>query len=632
MTNEDPSANQPGPQPHFPHHLRKFSPIINTGGASAPYRPPTPQGPLPDPEPCSDPPPDAVPSPIADASPPEPEQASYDVPHSQIPLPAVTTPAVPAAQLPPQPLLQGIMRSRLLYADGKGRWMSGIVGVGGGLALSLSIFALIPRDSLLGKMFDLRKAEAVIPVAIACAFLWGIIYCYHRFRSLKWLAEACSPVIIEKVAGAIAHAGPEAAAQWIAASDPGISPLLRRIQAVLGQWLRTGSLQDVNVILEQHIEHDETAILRNYTLVRLFIWALPVLGLIGTVIGISLAVGGFAHFLGGGIDDVGLIKTNLVSVTSGLSFAFLITLEGLATSLVLMFCASPLQTAEGRIHSKAQHAIVDRILPLLQASGEPHFQSGSAQVPDGGCLQAWQQQLSATASGILEAARSNAEQIQHGFLARLDEHHHQFSHSLDEMAARQRESANLLSDAIRHSIESVVAISTQSRADSSDWLAGLVAHGESLSRMLSEHLASQSIAQRDMAEAFERQTRAISSNGAAMLDLGKSTEASIMLLDRIQASLRLLQAGDIKGEVGHLAETLHRQTKAMETTASNLSHLSQGTERLLQAQRDLQTATTQLRDTNIPQTLAEVRTALEAAAAALQSFRKPFVLQAVEIP
>ncbi|MCM8596366.1 MotA/TolQ/ExbB proton channel family protein [Accumulibacter sp.] len=70
------------------------------------------------------------------------------------------------------------------------------------------------------------------------------------------------------------------------------------------------------------------------------------LGLIGTVIGIALAIGGFAEFLGGDSDDIAAVKRNLVGMTGGLAFAFLVTLLGLVTALVLMFFGSATQAGE----------------------------------------------------------------------------------------------------------------------------------------------------------------------------------------------------------------------------------------------------------------------------------------------
>ncbi len=96
------------------------------------------------------------------------------------------------------------------------------------------------------------------------------------------------------------------------------------------------------------------------------IWALPVLGLVGTVLGIADAVGGFANFLGQDVSEVAQIRVKLVEVTGGLSFAFLITLQGLITSLIVMLIVSTLQNGEDRLFSAVHRDIAEIFIPALQ--------------------------------------------------------------------------------------------------------------------------------------------------------------------------------------------------------------------------------------------------------------------------
>jgi len=62
-----------------------------------------------------------------------------------------------------------------------------------------------------------------------------------------------------------------------------VSPLLRRVRAVIEQWQIRPGLAEADIVLQQHIASDEEEIHAGYSLVRTFVWALPVLGLIGTV-------------------------------------------------------------------------------------------------------------------------------------------------------------------------------------------------------------------------------------------------------------------------------------------------------------------------------------------------------------
>ncbi len=88
------------------------------------------------------------------------------------------------------------------------------------------------------------------------------------------------------------------------------------------------------------VEYERNA--SSYNIPRLLIWAMPILGFIGTVLGISLAVGDFSGFLGAmdSAEDLELIKRGLSDISAGLSYAFDTTLLGLASSLVTMVVIS----------------------------------------------------------------------------------------------------------------------------------------------------------------------------------------------------------------------------------------------------------------------------------------------------
>jgi len=113
--------------------------------------------------------------------------------------------------------------------------------------------------------------------------------------------------------------------------------------------------------------NDAAVIDSSYSLLRIFIWAIPILGFIGTVIGISQAVSGFSDVMNTNAvmvnntteypdtatlvnpaeeGDVSMLKTALGGVTSGLGTAFDTTLLALVMSLIVMFPASSLQKAE----------------------------------------------------------------------------------------------------------------------------------------------------------------------------------------------------------------------------------------------------------------------------------------------
>ncbi len=127
--------------------------------------------------------------------------------------------------------------------------------------------------------------------------------------------------------------------------------------------------QDTRSVLERRFETesdlDDAEMDGNYALIHLFIWALPILGFLGTVIGITLAVSDFSGFLGGNIDDIDLIKSELGQVTNGLSFAFGTTILGLAGALIVMLVTSITQNYEMGFGTRIRRFCVETLVPLV---------------------------------------------------------------------------------------------------------------------------------------------------------------------------------------------------------------------------------------------------------------------------
>src|ERR1044071_1168644 len=121
--------------------------------------------------------------------------------------------------------------------------------------------------------------------------------------------------------------------------------LLNRIERALSNLHNIGGLADVSTILTTQAENDENQISSSYTMIAGVVWAIPVLGFIGTVQGLSLAVGNFGRTLQAG-GEVSRLKESLLGVTGGLSTAFETTLVGLVGALVIQLYLSFLQQRE----------------------------------------------------------------------------------------------------------------------------------------------------------------------------------------------------------------------------------------------------------------------------------------------
>jgi hypothetical protein len=108
----------------------------------------------------------------------------------------------------------------------------------------------------------------------------------------------------------------------------------------------------------------QSAMEQSYALPRTFIWAIPLMGFIGTVVGISAAVAGFSNFLRSA-EEIDQIKTGIGAVTTGLAVAFDTTLLALALSVVVMLPLVLLERLEGRLllalEADVSEAVVGRL-------------------------------------------------------------------------------------------------------------------------------------------------------------------------------------------------------------------------------------------------------------------------------
>ena len=121
--------------------------------------------------------------------------------------------------------------------------------------------------------------------------------------------------------------------------------LVERVERALDHFAKRGRASDVIDQLGAESQLDASAVESSYTMVRVFIWAIPLLGFIGTVLGISAAVAGFSDSVASAV-DLDVMKQSIGSVTTGLGVAFDTTLLALVMSIFIMFPTSSLQKSE----------------------------------------------------------------------------------------------------------------------------------------------------------------------------------------------------------------------------------------------------------------------------------------------
>ncbi len=111
--------------------------------------------------------------------------------------------------------------------------------------------------------------------------------------------------------------------------------------------------ENINETLEHNANIEMTRLESSYSIVKTIIWAIPVIGFIGTVVGISAATGGFVDLLQGA-SDFAAMKEPLKNVANGLAKAFETTLLALFWSLIVMFFSTFVEKREENLFTDAE--------------------------------------------------------------------------------------------------------------------------------------------------------------------------------------------------------------------------------------------------------------------------------------
>lgn len=112
--------------------------------------------------------------------------------------------------------------------------------------------------------------------------------------------------------------------------------VFNRIITALANLRNIGRISDVDDVLRSQADQDESSMETSYSVVQGFIWGIPVLGFIGTVLGLSDAISAFGSVLGAS-SEISQITGALREVTGGLNTAFDTTLEALVAAIVIQF-------------------------------------------------------------------------------------------------------------------------------------------------------------------------------------------------------------------------------------------------------------------------------------------------------
>jgi flagellar motor component MotA len=143
------------------------------------------------------------------------------------------------------------------------------------------------------------------------------------------------------------------------------SLMVNRIRKGLELFEKRNDNGEVSSLLSAQSDIDSNRTAGSYALLKVFLWAIPILGFIGTVQGLSIAVGNLDM---GNATDPEAIKSAIGKLTGGLGIAFDTTLLGLVLSMIMSFPMAAMQKQEEETLTLVDAFCTEKLLPRLNDS------------------------------------------------------------------------------------------------------------------------------------------------------------------------------------------------------------------------------------------------------------------------
>lgn len=279
---------------------------------------------------------------------------------------------------PPLPRPLSMSRSdperRLAIPAGSGTavntWFSGIIAAILTVIVYASVYAL-PDNGFRSMLID-RGPTQYVAILLG---LWCMVILIIKRRKLIAQRRALDhPVVPENHDFVLTSQTADHLIRNIhaIAEDPERFIVFNRILIAVSNLKNIGRVADVDEILRSIGERDESAQQTSFSTLAGFLWAIPVLGFIGTVLGLAKAIGKFSELLDRQSDVSGIVGS-LKEVTGGLSTAFETTLLALVIALVVQLWVTAQKKSEEEFlddcHEYCLKQIVSRIkiLPFEQS-------------------------------------------------------------------------------------------------------------------------------------------------------------------------------------------------------------------------------------------------------------------------
>ena len=278
------------------------------------------------------------------------------------------------------------------------------------------------RNAYVLQLFTGRISELIFVLCVWSLALVGFRYFRHRLQEKALAAlrhhelhhSYQGGVYVGEIEERIAELSRHLEARGVRKFQDTV--VFQRIRRILLYLRAVPKKEEVQAILNYQAEIDHNRLQGRYTLLNVFIWAIPILGFIGTVYGIGESIGEFSEFIrsadSGSVG--GQLRSALGGVTNGLSIAFNTTFLALVGVIPIMVLASLVRKGEEALLLNIEEHCLEELLPHLHVHPgrqevETATQAQLAQLAN--FTEQWTQQAAPVLNSVGEHAKTLEAQV-----------------------------------------------------------------------------------------------------------------------------------------------------------------------------------------------------------------------------
>jgi len=253
---------------------------------------------------------------------------------------------------------------------------SGIIGLIGAVAIFGMLYPLWISNVRIGKMFW-DSVGINFPTTLLMCWSFAIL-----FLKSKQLAQQKSAMLLDLLPTEVSREITISSLDKFVAHIHSLpdeargSILVNRVLRGIEHFRVRKSAAETVTMMESQSAIDASNIAGSYTIIKVFIWAMPILGFIGTVMGVSSAVSGLSATLENAA-DVSAVTDSMKSVFGGLGTAFDTTLLALIMSMLVKIPTSALQKSEDGLVTIADEYCNENLLRRLNDGREGGAERGA---------------------------------------------------------------------------------------------------------------------------------------------------------------------------------------------------------------------------------------------------------------